>query len=104
MWDPGTAMLAVSVVAGAALALPPVARRVGGVCAVFGLLGVIQGRTWAPTVLALGATAWLVGHWSFAVRNDARYRARLARALFDQTPLRWTLPQFHAWRRAARKR
>lgn len=104
MWDPGTAVLAVSIVVGASLALPPVARRVGGVCAVLGLLGVGQGRTWAPTVLALGVAAWLVGHWSFAVRNDARYRSRLARSLFDGTPLRWTLPQFHTWRRGARER
>ena len=33
------------------------------------LLGVLQGRTWAPTVAALGLLAWFVGHWSFAVRH-----------------------------------
>ncbi|AEF42705.1 hypothetical protein [Hoyosella subflava] len=100
MWDPGTAFLAVVVVAGAAVLAPPIARITGGFCAIIGLLGVIQDRTWAPTVAALGVLAWLIGHWSFAVRNDARYRSPLARALFDQTPLRWTLPQ--SW--SARKR
>lgn len=45
MWDPGTALLATAVVAGGALAVPPVARGAGGFCAVIGLLGVVQGRT-----------------------------------------------------------
>lgn len=46
----------------------------------------MQGRTWAPTVAALGALARFVGRWSFAVRNDARYRSRLARVVIDHTP------------------
>lgn len=100
MWHPGTAVLAVTVVAVGSLLVPPLARWAGGFCAVVGFFGVTQGRTWALTVVALGVLAWLVGHWTFAVRNDARYRSRLARVLFDQTPLRWTLPQ-HA---SARKR
>lgn len=99
MWDLGTAVLAVAVVASGALVLPPIARGAGGLLAVIGLFGVMAGSTWAPTVAALGAVAWLVGHWSFAARHDARYRSRLARALFDETPLRWTLPQYHARRR-----
>ena len=37
-------------------------------------------------VAALGTLAWFIGHWSFAVRNDARYRSRLARVVIDQTP------------------
>lgn len=70
MWDLATALLATAVVAGGAVALPPpVARGVGGFCAVIGMLGVVQGRTWAPTVAALGLLAWFVGHWSFAVRR-----------------------------------
>lgn len=101
MWDLGAATLAVAVVAGGALVLPPAARGVGGMCAIIGLLGVLQGRTWAPTVAALGTLAWFIGHWSFAVRNDARYRSRLARVVIDQTPLRWTLPQF--WELRKRK-
>lgn len=99
MWDLGTAALAAAVVAGGALVLPPIARAAGGLLVIIGLFGVMAGSTWAPTVAALGAVAWLVGHWSFAVRNDARYRSRLARLVFDQTPLKWTLPQFHAQRR-----
>lgn len=43
MWDLGTATLAVAVVAGGALVLPPTARGVGGMCAIIGLLGVMQG-------------------------------------------------------------
>ena len=69
MWDLETALLATAVVAGGAVALPPLARGVGGFCAVIGLFGVMQDRTWAPTVAALGLLAWFVGHWSFAVRH-----------------------------------
>lgn len=69
MWDLTTALLATAVVAGGAVALPPLARGVGGFCAVIGLFGVMQGRTWAPMVAALGLLAWFVGHWSFAVRR-----------------------------------
>lgn len=54
MWDLGTAVLAVVVVAGGALVLPPIARRAGGLLAVIGLFGVMHGGTWAPTVAALG--------------------------------------------------
>lgn len=102
MWDPGTAVLAVAVVFAGAFVLPPVARFFGGFCAIIGFFGVVQGSTWAPTVAALGAVAWLVGHWSFALRNGARYRSHLALFLFDQTPLRWTLPQYHSRRREQR--
>ena len=69
MWDLTTALLATAVVAGGAVALPPLARVVGGFCTVVGMLGVVQGRTWAPTVAALELLAWFVGHWSFAVRR-----------------------------------
>lgn len=96
MWDLGTALLATVVVAGGALALPPVARGVGGFCAVrvIGLLGVMQSRTWGPTVAALGLLAWFVGHWSFAVRHDVHYRSRIALWVIDKTPLRWTIPRY----------
>lgn len=63
----------------------------------------MHGSTWASTVAALGVVAWLVGHWSFAARHDARFRSRVARMIFDQTPLRWTFPQYHAQRRRARE-
>ena len=102
MWELGTPMLAVAVVTVSALVLPPVARGVGGACAIIGLLGLMQGRTLAPTATALGTRAWLIGHWSFAVRNDARYRSRLARVVIDQTPLRWTLPQYWELRKHRR--
>lgn len=87
MRDLETALLATAVVAGGALAMPPVARGVGGFCAVIGMLGVLQGRTWAPTVAALGLLAWFVGHWSFAVRHDVHYRSRMALWVIDRTPL-----------------
>lgn len=96
MWDLGTAVLAVVVVSISAAVLAPIARGVGGLCAVIGFFGLTQSSTWAPTVMALGILAWFVGHWSYAVRNDVRYRSRLARAVIDQTPLKWTLPQY--WR------
>lgn len=100
MWDLGTATLAVAVLAGSALVLPPAARGVGGTCAIIGLLAVMQDRTWAPTPrsAALGMLAWLVGRWSFAVRHDVHYRPRLAQVVLDRTPLRWTLPQYWAQR------
>lgn len=97
MWDPQTAVQAVAVVVCGAMLLPPVARVAGGVCAIAGLLGIMQSRTWAPTVAALGLMAWFVGHWSYALRNDVHYRSRLALWAIDRTPLRWTLPQY--WKR-----
>ena len=71
MWDLETALQASAVVVVAALLAPPLARRIGGICAVIGFFGVMQSSTWAPTVAALGLLAWFVGHWTFAVRNDA---------------------------------
>ena len=103
MRDLETALLATAVVAGGALAMPPVARGVGGFCAVIGMLGVLQGRTWAPTVAALGLLAWFVGHWSFAVRHDVHYRSRMALWVIDRTPLRWTIPQYWQLRRLRRQ-
>lgn len=102
MWDPGTALLAIVIVTGGTIILSPIVRGVGGLCAIIGFFGLVAGSTWAPTVAALGVLALLVGHWSFAVRHDARYRFRLARSLFDETPLTWTLPQFHAQRKRNR--
>ena len=103
MWDLETALLATAVVAGGAVALPPLARGVGGFCAVIGMLGVVQGRTWAPTVAALGLLAWFVGHWSFAVRHGVHYRSRMALWVIDRTPLRWTIPQYWQLRRLRRQ-
>ncbi|MEH6624488.1 MAG: hypothetical protein V7738_17160 [Dietzia maris] len=91
-----------ALVSAGAFILPPVARGVGGFCAIIGFFGVMQASTWAPTVAALGVVAWLVGHWSFALRHGARYRSHLALFLFDRTPLRWTLPHYHAQRRQQR--
>lgn len=102
MWDPQTALQAVAVVAVAAVLVPPLARTVGGLCAVIGFCGVLQSSSWAPTVAALGLLAWLVGHWSFAVRNDVHYRSRLARVVIDKTPLRWTIPKYWHLRRECR--
>lgn len=39
----------------------------------------------------IGALACLVGHWSFAVRNDVHYRSRIALWVTGKTALRWTL-------------
>jgi len=99
MWDLETALQASAVVVVAALLAPPLARRIGGICAVIGFFGVMQSSTWAPTVAALGLLAWFVGHWSFAVRNDVHYRSRLALVVIDKTPLRWTIPKYWQLRR-----
>ena len=103
MWDLETALLATAVVAAGALAVPPVARGAGGFCAAIGLLGVLQGRTWAPTVAALGLLAWFVGHWSFAVRHGEHYRSTMALWVIDRTPLRWTIPRYWQLRRLRRR-
>lgn len=94
MWDLQTAIQATAVIAVGALFLPPIARTMGGFCAVIGFFGVVQSQTWAPTVMALGLLAWFVGHWSFAVRHNVHYRSRLARLVIDTTPLKWTLPRY----------
>jgi hypothetical protein len=99
MWDLQTALQAVAVVAIGTLFVPPVGRAVGGFCAVIGLCGVMQSRTWAPTVMALGLVAWFVGHWSFAVRHDVVYRTNFARIVIDKTPLKWTIPRYWQLRR-----
>ena len=104
MWDLEIALLATAVVAGGALALPPVARGVGGFCAVVGMLGALQGRTWAPTVAALGLLAWFVGQWSFAVRHGVHYRSAMAMWVIDRAPLRWTIPRYWQLRRQAAPR
>ncbi|MCZ4657429.1 hypothetical protein O4090_15870 [Dietzia kunjamensis] len=102
MWDLETALQASAVVVVAALLAPPLARRIGGICAVIGFFGVMQSSTWAPTVAALGLLAWFVGHWTFAVRNDVHYRSRLALVVIDKTPLRWTIPKYWQLRRERR--
>ena len=102
MWDLETALQASAVVVVAALLAPPLARRIGGICAVIGFFGVMQSSTWAPTVAALGVLAWFVGHWTFAVRNDVHYRSRLALVVIDKTPLRWTIPKYWQLRRERR--
>lgn len=102
MWDPQTALQAVAVVGVGALLLPPVARVAGGFCAFIGFCGVMQSRTWAPTVMTLGLVAWFVGHWSFAVRHDVVYRSNLARLVIDRTPLKWTIPRYWKLRALAR--
>ena len=102
MWDVQTAVQAVAVVAVASLLVPPLARGIGGICAVIGFCGVVQSSSWAPTVMALGLVAWFVGHWSFAVRIDVHYRSRLARVVIDRTLLRWTIPRYWQLRRQRR--
>jgi hypothetical protein len=42
----------------------------GGFYAVIGVF--------ASDVAALDLLAWFVGHWSFAVRHDVRYRSAIA--------------------------
>ena len=104
MWDLQTAVQAVAMVAVASLLVPPLARGIGGICAVIGFCGVVQSSSWAPTVMALGMVAWFVVHWSFAVRNDVHYRSRLARVVIDKTPLRWAIPRYWQLRRQRRMR
>ena len=102
MWDVQTAIQAVAMVAVASLLVPPLARGIGGICAVIGFCGAAQSSSWAPTVMALGLVAWFVGHWSFAVRIDVHYRSRLARVVIDRTLLRWTIPRYWQLRRQRR--
>jgi len=97
----GTVVLAAVCVFLGGVLLPPIARKVGGLLAILGLLGLVQERTWALTVFLVGSGFWLVGHWSFAARHNAHFRSRLALALFDVPPLQWTLPQYWAQRRRA---
>src|SRR5699024_7662225 len=94
MWDLQTAVQAVVVVAVVSLLVPPLARGIGGICAVIGSCGVTQSSSWAPTVMALGMVAWFVGHWSFAVGNDVHYRSRLALVVIDKTPWRVAIPRY----------
>ena len=57
MWDLQTAVQAVAVVAVASLLVPPLARGIGGICAVIGFCGVVQSSSWAPTVSSSGSTS-----------------------------------------------
>jgi len=102
MWDLQTAVQAVAMVAVASLLVPPLARGIGGICAVIGFCGVVQSSSGAPTVMALGVVAWFVGHWSFTVRHDVHYRSRLALLVIDRTPLRWAIPRYGQLRRQRR--
>src|SRR5699024_745647 len=57
----GTVILAAVCVFLGGVLLPPIARTVGGLLAILGLLGLFQARTWALTVFLVGAGFWLVG-------------------------------------------
>src|SRR5690606_40419009 len=58
---------------------------------------------WGGAVELLGAdgdgVGDVVGHWSFAVRNDVHYRSRLALVVIGKTPLRWAIPRYWQLRR-----
>lgn len=86
----------------AAYLLAPVARRLAPLVVVVGVGGLSKGQEWAPATIAFAVWVWLVGHWSYLIRHDGLYRSRLARAVFDRTPLRVTLPGYWVLRRRRR--
>jgi|GEM_PF-2129969 len=82
--------------------LAPVARRLAPLVLVVGVGGLSKGQGWASATIAFAVWVWLVGHWSYLIRHNGLYRSRLARAVFDRTPLRVTLPGYWVLRRRRR--
>jgi len=82
--------------------LAPFARLLAWPLMILGYGATTKGTSWGPATLASGALLWIVGHWSFVVRSGGMYRSRLARAVFDRTPLRVTLPGYWVLRRRRR--
>lgn len=62
-------------------------RAAGALIAIAGLVGAAEGQTPGLLVAAIGAIAWLAGHWLYAYRHHV-YRGPLARRLFLSRPLR----------------
>lgn len=78
--------------------LMPALGRIGGVLlVVVGSAATLSHEPWAVPAIAIGAAAWFAGSWMHTAKTS-RYSSRLARVLFERTPLRWTLWQH--WRRA----
>jgi len=82
----------------AAFLFAPVARIGAWLVLLVGWGALGKGQTWAPETIVVAVYLWLVGHWSFLVRHGGRYRSRLARAVFERTPLRVLLPGWWRWR------
>ena len=79
--------------------LAPFARLLAWPLMILGYGATTKGTSWGPATLASGALLWIVGHWSFVVRSGGMYRARLARAVFEHTPLVVLLPGWWVHRR-----
>lgn len=77
---------------------PIVARIVGALLVVVGLAAATSHEMWAGWTVAAGAGFWLAGSWLHTVKTST-YSSPLARALFEATPLKWTLWQH--WRTPA---
>lgn len=104
MWDLGTALPATAVVAGGALELPPLARAVGGFCAVIGFLS-RDGKSRVGADGSGARTAGVVCRTTGPSRFDTgvHYRSPVALWIIDKTPLRWTIPRYWQLRRQRRQ-
>lgn len=74
---------------------PILARIAGALLVVVGLAAATSHETWAGWTVAVGAGLWIAGSWLHTVKTST-YSSPLARALFEATPLKWTLWQH--WR------
>ena len=81
--------------------LSPIARGLGIPVIVVGVGATSKGTSWGPATLFVGVMLWVFGHWSFIIQSNGMYRSRLARAVFDHTPLVVMLP---GWWRVRRQR
>lgn len=85
--------------------LSPIARGLGVPVIVVGIGATNKGTSWGPATLFVGFLLWVFGHWSYIVASNGMYRSRLARAVFEHSPLRLMLPgwwRLHRQRRDAR--
>lgn len=89
--------LALIVLLGWAL-LPILARTVGALLVIVGLAATTSNESWAGWTVAAGAGLWIAGSWLHTVKTST-YSSPLASALFEATPLKWTLWQH--WRTPA---
>lgn len=76
---------------------PALGRILGALAFVAGLIGATSNEPWSGWTITAGASLWLAGSWLYTVKTS-RYSSRLARLLFEHTPLKWSLWQH--WRSA----
>lgn len=73
---------------------PILGRIVGAGMVVVGLAAATGQTSWAGPTIAIGAGLWLAGSWLHTAKTSY-YSSALARVLFEHTPLKWTLWQYH---------